>query len=502
MAERNAELCLFCLEKDITILFNPETQAFCNISAGIKKRLLKLPAHEGGYGEIVIQISRQQVKNPGDFKNLFQSLKVGKFVKIQNIKKIDVQKLKKRRNIPPNIVILPTFGCNLRCSYCWNTYGTYGRSKEIMNHDTAVQTGKWLSSLIETGSDNNRLQKVEFFGGEPLLAPDVFTTITKSIHEAAAKKGQKVSITLVTNGLLFDDELIRFCRDHGVRICISLDGPEEMHNAMRVDVSGKGSHARVIDVIKRIQKIYPNGFQVRATVTPPYKFMSLCDYMHGLGISDFGFMQVTDERIGPDGGEILPGDYGLRNSRKAMFNFLNAYLDRLLSGDNVYYSKNFFQLVSAGLASGIKITPCGLGMGGPCVLPDGTFVTCFKFAFDPSRRTGDVWEGVDYEAVVKNMNFTASHSVWSYEPCRKCFARYKCGGPCYASNRVFNREMGVFCGAGCETNRELIITGFYAVALLQKKDPAMFKLMQENRGKKARKSLRQLFAQHYLHKAS
>ena len=133
------------------------------------------------------------------------------------------------------------------------------------------------------------------------------------------------------------------------------------------------------------------------------------------------------------------------------------------------------------------------------MLPDGTFGPCFKFAFDRSRSIGDVRRGVDYEAVVKNMNFALSHPVWSYAPCRKCFARYKCGGPCFASAQAFNKDMGVFCGIECEMKREKIVREFYVVALLKKRDPVFFNKILENNSKtESRKSMRKLFDEHYL----
>ena len=98
---KSAELCLFCLEKDINILFNPESQAFCNISAEIKEQLLTLAAAENESGIIAIEVPHEKIKNPGDFKNLFLSLKIGKFVKIQDLEQIDARKFKEGRITPP-----------------------------------------------------------------------------------------------------------------------------------------------------------------------------------------------------------------------------------------------------------------------------------------------------------------------------------------------------------------------------------------------------------------
>ena len=47
------------------------------------------------------------------------------------------------------------------------------------------------------------------------------------------KPGQPVSYSLQTNGTLLDDEWCRFFKENDFLIGLSLDGPEEMHDAYR-----------------------------------------------------------------------------------------------------------------------------------------------------------------------------------------------------------------------------------------------------------------------------
>ena len=60
--------------------------------------------------------------------------------------------------------------------------------------------------------------------------------------------------TLQTNGTLLNDEWCEFFREHGFLIGISIDGPRELHDAHRVDKSGRPTFDRVLRGLRLLQK--------------------------------------------------------------------------------------------------------------------------------------------------------------------------------------------------------------------------------------------------------
>ena len=55
-----------------------------------------------------------------------------------------------------------------------------------------------------------------------------------------------------TNGTSIDDELVGLFREHRVFVSVSLDGPPELHDAARIQRGGRGSHARVVEGVRRL----------------------------------------------------------------------------------------------------------------------------------------------------------------------------------------------------------------------------------------------------------
>ena len=130
--------------------------------------------------------------------------------------------------------------CNLRCKHCNMNSG-----KELENE----LTEKECYSIIDELSENN-IQKIGFFGGEPLVREDFF-----KIAGYAVKKGIFVNFT--TNALLIDDNMIKNELYKFELIRVSLDGPNpETHEYIR---NLPGSFNKTIENIKKMTE---NGINV------------------------------------------------------------------------------------------------------------------------------------------------------------------------------------------------------------------------------------------------
>ena len=128
--------------------------------------------------------------------------------------------------------------CNLDCKYCFYL------EKEKLYPDQrkwAMSDGV-LEEYIRQYIAAQPLQEVSFAwqGGEPtLLGVRFFRRVVELQKKHAG--GKTITNALQTNGTLLDHEWCAFLRDEKFLVGLSIDGPDELNDAYRVDKQGKGS---------------------------------------------------------------------------------------------------------------------------------------------------------------------------------------------------------------------------------------------------------------------
>jgi His-Xaa-Ser system radical SAM maturase HxsB len=117
---------------------------------------------------------------------------------------------------------------------------------------------------------------IEFQGGEPTANWPVLRHIVEYARERNRTAKKVLSFALVTNLSLMDEEKLDFLLDRRVQICTSLDGPEDLHNKIRI-FKGGNSHQILMGWMKKINQRYAdmgldtNQYRVEAlpTITRP-----------------------------------------------------------------------------------------------------------------------------------------------------------------------------------------------------------------------------------------
>lgn len=121
--------------------------------------------------------------------------------------------------------------CNLKCSYCFSKF--YERKEEEL---TTNQIFVLVEELAALGT-----KRIAISGGEPLLRADL-PQVIKFI------KGKGIECGINSNGVLIPQRIEEIKSVNS--ICISLDGPEEIHDRYR----GEGSFKKVMTAIEVIKK--------------------------------------------------------------------------------------------------------------------------------------------------------------------------------------------------------------------------------------------------------
>ena len=159
-----------------------------------------------------------------------------------------------------HITLLVIQECNLRCTYCYGDYGSYGDSGYI-DAETAIH-------IIDNIVLKSTLRKfsISFFGGEPLLNFPVIKEVVHYCEKIERDSGIRFVFGITSNGTLINSEMERFFMEHKIQVKISLDGDKEQNDKNRMNAKGQGSYDEVIDKTKKLRE---NGvLSVRATLMP------------------------------------------------------------------------------------------------------------------------------------------------------------------------------------------------------------------------------------------
>ena len=117
---------------------------------------------------------------------------------------------------PDHLMLEPTQRCNLNCGMCW-------RGSKQVAAGSELPLERYLSFV----QANPGIRKVTLIGGEPFAREDT--------PELIRRLDETVNVVVCTNGTHLGENgwsILSSCR-HILSICISLDGPREIHEAIR-----------------------------------------------------------------------------------------------------------------------------------------------------------------------------------------------------------------------------------------------------------------------------
>lgn len=135
------------------------------------------------------------------------------------------------------LILFPTEKCNFRCVYCYEDF-------RIGKMPQDVRAG--IKALIARRCPDLSELRIAWFGGEPLMAKDVVVELSTFANDAADARGIPFLGSMVTNGYELDIDTLSELASCGVReYQITLDGPREIHDRLRVNPLGGQSFDRI-----------------------------------------------------------------------------------------------------------------------------------------------------------------------------------------------------------------------------------------------------------------
>ena len=317
------------------------------------------------------------------------------------------------------VIILPTYKCNLACTYCsqGKRKATYEMSEEI-----AEKTCEWTVRQIEAA--NFRHLDIVFYGGEPLLNKEVLLYISRKLKKYCEKVSLGFSISIITNGTLLTPPLVKELLNLNLsHLQITLDGPQKIHDKRRVTKEGKGSFSIIFKNVSRLTEISSRlKLTIRINVDRQnylYVFPFI-EFLQKNGIFKFSNVDI---------------DIGMVD----ITNCNRAYKMNVLSDKEViYFFKDYVHYLNScsveSLKSSFTRIPgypafCGMVTAHSFVIdPLGRIYKCLELLNNDYFCLGNVEEGI---SIYKHL-WWLSANPFEDPKCLACVFLPLCGGGCTA----------------------------------------------------------------------
>lgn len=327
--------------------------------------------------------------------------------------------------------------CNLSCRYCY-----YLEKEHLYTGGAPVMSNALLERFTQEYIEAQTTREVLFtwHGGEPLTRPLSFYRQAVEMQKQYAR-GHVIDNCIQTNGVLLNDEWCRFLKEEGWLVGISIDGPEEFHDAFRRDKQGRPTFAQVIKGIELLQKydIPWNGMAVVNSLNGnhPLEFYHFfkeigCHYLQFTPVVERNFHHAdgrylsTPEQTGEETTDfsVNPRQWG---------EFLCTLFDEWVRNDVGTY---FIQMFDATLCNWMGEAPGSCAFGEYCghagaMEYNGDVYACDHFV-TPEHRLGNIREKSLVEMMYgeKQRRFGLMKREGLPSTCRACEFLFACNGEC------------------------------------------------------------------------
>ena len=360
--------------------------------------------------------------------------------------KPSVDAIAKRNTVVKALCLHVAHTCNLNCEYCFASQGKYHGERALMPFEVGKRA---IDFLVENSGTRHHLE-VDFFGGEPLMNFDVVKEIVAYARSIEKEHGKLFRLTLTTNGMLIDDDVIDFANREMDNVVLSLDGRKEINDHFRKTIGGVGSYDVIVPKFQKlVEARHGEKYYMRGTFTHRNP-----DFTNDIQtMLDLGFNELSMEPV-----VCPPTDkYALdENDKQIIFKeyekLANMMIERRKQGKPFTFYHYMLDL-EGGPCIYKRISGCGSGTEYMAVTPTGELYPCHQFVGNKDYLMGDIWQGVtrtDIRDKFKKCN------AYSRKECEECWARLYCSGGCAANAFNATGDINGVYPYGCDLFKKRI----------------------------------------------
>lgn len=307
-----------------------------------------------------------------------------------------------------------TYNCNLRCSFCY--------VKDRLSKKVKGIPDKKISQIVKYIANNEKKGDwVVFFGGEPLLAPQVIDKFIKKLRNTSTR------FAMYTNGLLLD-KIPKAILEKIAVIFVSVDGDKKTQEKHR----GAGSYHRVIKNIDFARKKTNAQFIGRMTLDEEINLYE--STINLLKHTDLVHWQIANKPIFRNPNKFVKS---YKTDLEKLFDF---WVDNFKKGININIIP--FQAIVSSLIFDYPKNKssfrCGVGKSVQVIDADGKIYWCDELVGDKKALIGNV-----ADKHVRN-NYKTHREL--FDDCKTCEVSEICRGRCRKCLEVYTPEHNrIYC---------------------------------------------------------
>jgi len=354
-------------------------------------------------------------------------------------------------NSPPRSLVLNlTHGCNLACEYCFAA--AYDPST-AMTIETAMQAVKLLNEKLP--------MHISFFGGEPLLNWSVLVKVAEQARLIAAARKVDCRLHVTTNGTQIDAMKAATLKRLGFSVLVSLDGPQEIHDAARKTKKGEGSFNAVMRGLTCLKQAgCSNRVMARSTFSGSEpRLVERLEFFASLHEAGLINGVSIEPAILTEGCGAAPTEEIDQTSLTQEWHAAAVWYVKRIKEKKPFPFFYFRKLIQRILNYDWHGNECGAGRGYITAAPDGSLHACHR---ETGTKIGSLEEGFDAKA----RNPWQQNCLAVHAECQHCWARYLCGGGCAQARVAVGGRIGAPTPHICLAKQTMFREVFWILANL------------------------------------
>lgn len=353
--------------------------------------------------------------------------------------------------------------CNLDCEYCFYLEKEKLYPDRQENWRMSEETLElYIKQQIEAQPGQN--VEIAFQGGEPTMMGLNFFVKAMQLQKKYGQ-GRLITNTMQTNGIKLDEDWCVFLKENNFLVGLSIDGPEDIHDAYRVNRAGKSSHKKVMQAVELLKR-HNVEFNTLTVVNDKVAAepIRVYQFLKSIGSRFMQFIPLVERKAidaTPEGLYLVSPDYQSvaqvtpwSVSAEEFGNFLIDIWKHWVKRD---VGQVYIQLFDATLGSWYGEPPgvcifskyCGHSLA---LESNGDLYNCDHFVY-PENLLGNIHgksiKSMNHSAKANNFGADKYHKISSN--CKSCEYQFLCNGDCpkhrFMPSNDGKKNLSYFCSS-------------------------------------------------------